>query len=210
MQALIHVANVIYLFSYLVRDILWLRLLTIVAGLVLLAYFALLPEPLWPAIGWNVLFSVINAYQVYLLWLERRPVVFTDEEQRLYRLAFRTLTPREFKKLVGLGSWQDAAERFRLVEKGRELERMMVICSGSVHVEVGDKRLAELREGQLVGEMSFLTGEFPNADVVAAEPTRLVSWPKANLREFLDKNPELRSALQMVIGKDLAGKLRAV
>ena len=210
MQALIHVANVLYLFSYLVRDILWLRLLTIVAGLVLLAYFILLPEPLWAAIGWNVLFSIINAYQVYLLWLERRPVLFSGEEQRLYQLAFRTLTPREFKKLVAIGTWQDAATEARLVEKGRELERMMVICSGSVRVEVGDKTVAKLREGHLVGEMSFLTGEAPNADVVVLEPTRVVSWPKADLRKFLERNPDLRSALQMVIGTDLAGKLRAV
>jgi len=210
MQALIHVANVLYLFSYLVRDILWLRLLTIVAGLVLLVYFFLFPEPLWAAIGWNVLFSLINGYQVYLLWLERRPVLFSGEEQRLYQLAFRTLTPREFKKLVAIGTWQDAGATARLVEKGRELERMMVICSGSVSVEIGDKSVAKLREGQLVGEMSFLTGESPNADVVVLEPTRFVSWPKAELRKFLERNPDLRSALQMVIGTDLASKLRAV
>ena len=126
----------------------------LIAGLVLLAYFVLLPEPLWAAIGWNVLFSVINAYQVYLLWLERRPVLFSGEEQHLYQLAFRTLTPREFKKLVAIGTWQDA-------------------------------------------------------DVVVVEPTRFVSWPRAELRRFLERNPDLRSALQMVIGTDLASKLRS-
>src|SRR5262249_11558477 len=155
------------------------RLLTIVASLVLLAYFFLFPEPLWAAIYWNLLFTVINAYQVYLLWLERRPVLFTEEEQRLYQLAFRTLTPREVRKLVSLGRWEDVATRARLVERGRDLERMMVICAGCVSVEVDDKTIATLREGQLVGEMSFLTGEAPNADVFAVEPTRYVSWPTA-------------------------------
>ena len=74
MQALIHVANVLYLFSYLVKDILWLRVLAVVAGLVLMAFYVLQPTPLLAAIAWNVLFTIINVYQVYLLILERRPV----------------------------------------------------------------------------------------------------------------------------------------
>ena len=77
--------------------------MTIVAGLVLLGYFLLFPEPLLPAIAWNALFTVINGYQVYLLVLERRPVNLTDEEQTLHQLVFRALSQRELKKLVGVG-----------------------------------------------------------------------------------------------------------
>ena len=39
-EDMVHVANVLYLSSYLVRDILWLRLLTIFAGLSLLPFIA--------------------------------------------------------------------------------------------------------------------------------------------------------------------------
>jgi hypothetical protein len=39
------------------------------------------------------------------------------------------------------------------------------------------------------------------------EPTRFVSWPTGELERFLGKHPELRAALQLVIGKDLAAKL---
>src|SRR5208282_3769354 len=119
MLALIHVANVLYLCSYLVKDIFWLRALTVVAGLVLLSFYALQPTPLWAAIAWNVLFTVINVYQLYLLFLERRPVALGEQEQRLYRLVFRSLTPREFLKLLALGRWEEAPTNERLVEPGR-------------------------------------------------------------------------------------------
>jgi hypothetical protein len=209
MQALIHVANVLYLCSYLVKDIFWLRALTVVAGLVLLAFYALQPTPLLPAIAWNVLFAIINIYQLYLLFLERRPVALGEREQQLYRLVFRSLTPREFTKLLAVGRWEEARADERLVESGRALDRVMVIFAGKTAVRAGDKAIAELGAGQFVGEMAFLTGQTPTVDVVAIEPTRYVTWPTRSLSHFLETNPALRAAIQLVIGTDLVGKLRA-
>jgi hypothetical protein len=208
MLALIHVANVLYLCSYLVKDIFWLRALTVVAGMVLLAFYVLQPTPLWAAIAWNVLFTVINLYQLYLLFLERRPVVLGERDQLLYRLVFRSLTPREFVKLLALGTWEEAPAKARLVETGKALDRIMVIFAGKTSVRAGDKEIALLGEGQFVGEMSFLTGKVPTAEVIALEPTRYVAWKARELSRFLESNPALRAAIQMVIGTDLVGKLR--
>src|SRR5262245_13620102 len=72
MDVLIHVANVLFLLSYLVRDILVLRLLTVVAILALLPYY--FANGLYPPIFWNSVFIAINLYQLYRLVLERRPV----------------------------------------------------------------------------------------------------------------------------------------
>ena len=83
---------------------------------------------------------------------------------------------------------------------------MMVILSGAVSVEVGGRRVAELGEGKLIGEMSFVTDEKPNADVVAVERTRF-DRQKAS-RRVPRRELDLRSALQGVIGADLAIKLR--
>jgi CRP-like cAMP-binding protein len=207
MVVLIHVANVLYVVSYLVKDILWLRLLTVVAGSVLLAYYALLPVPLWAAIGWNVVFLVINLRQIQLLLLERRPVRLSPEELRLHQLAFRSLTQREFAKLLRIARWESVAADQRFVTKGQPLDRIMVIADGRARVEIAAATAVELRPGCFVGEMSFLTGQTPNADVVAAEPSRLVTWPQSELRAFLGKDAELRAIVQMAIGEDLVAKL---
>jgi hypothetical protein len=208
MGYLIHVANVLYLLSYLVKDILWLRLLTVVAGVLLMTWAYLQPAPLWPSIAWNALFLAINGYQIWLLILERRPVRLSEREMRLYQLVFRALTPREYVKLLALGRWQDAAAEARLVERGRALDQLLVLASGRAAVRFGD-RSVELGEGRFVGEMSFITGDAPNADVFATEAVRYVSWPKAELTRFLADHPALRAAWQSVLGADLVTKLKA-
>jgi hypothetical protein len=208
MVVFIHVANGLYAGSYLVKDILWLRLLTVLGGLVLLAYYALMPTPLWAAIGWNVLFLTINLKQIRALLLERRPVRLEPDEMRLYQLAFRSLTVREFAKLLRIARWDSIGAGECIVKRGEALDRVMVLASGRAHVEVDGAHAIELKAGRFVGEMSFLTGERPTADVVAIDPVRTVSWQKRELRALLGQNAELRAAVQMVIGEDLIAKLR--
>jgi Popeye protein conserved region len=195
MPYIYNTANVLYLISYLVKDILWLRLVTVVAGTLLIvnAVITKMPE----SVAWNLLFTAINLYQSVLLILERRPVRLTEEEQRLYARVFRSLTPREFRKLLGLAQWEDAPPQERIVEAKKALDRMMVIVSGTMAVRVGEREVAELGEGRFIGEMSFISGENPTADVVTKDRARFVAWKKQELKKFLD------------IGGDLVAKLRA-
>lgn len=207
MTIFIHVANILYLLSYLVKDILWLRALTIVGGLTIVAYYLLMPHPVWAAIAWNAVFLLINAWQIRLLILERRPVQLDPESLGLYKLAFRSLKPREFVKILKLARWTEAEPGLHVVTRGKPLDQIMVIASGRVRVEPETGTSIELRPGCFIGEMSFMTGETPNADVVAIERTRLVSWPQKELRALLEQAIELRAAVQGVLGADLVAKL---
>jgi hypothetical protein len=207
MTIYIHIANVLYLLSYLVKDILWLRALTIVGGLTIIAYYLFMPTPVWAAIAWNVVFLLINAWQIRLLLLDRRPVQLDPDSLALYKLAFRSLKPREFVKILALARWTEAEPEERVIARGEELDSIMVITSGRVRVEPKAGASIELRPGCFVGEMSFMTGERPNADVVAIERTRLVAWPQKELHALLESAVELRAAVQGVLGADLAAKL---
>ena len=71
MEILINAANILYLFAYFVRDILWLRGLTIIAALCLVPYFYLQAEPLMTAICWNLFFAALNFCWVIRLIGER-------------------------------------------------------------------------------------------------------------------------------------------
>ncbi len=87
MTGWIHFANVLYLVSYLVQDILWLRVLTVVAALSLIPYYA--TNWLGEAIAWNVVFLVINVVQIKLLMIRRliKVLLFTDVGQCYRRKA---------------------------------------------------------------------------------------------------------------------------
>jgi len=208
MVIFIHIANFIYLCSYLVKDILWLRVLTVIAGLVLVGYYAWMPRPIWAAIVWNVLFFVINLRQIELLLRERRPPKLRPDERLLRQVAFRGLTEREFAKLLSVGEWHDIDAGEHLVRPGEAVHQLIVLASGRARVEFDGKRRFQLSAGCFVGEMSFVSGRGQDAEVVAMEPTRTLAWHDDSLRRLLDQDTDLRAALQQVIGEDLVAKLR--
>jgi hypothetical protein len=209
MAYFIHIANVLYLFSYLVRDILWLRLLTVVAGLALMPYFLLQSPPLLAPVAWNVLFTAINVVQIARLLYERRPVILTENQARLYQLTFRALTDREFLRLARIGAWRKRRPNERLVAQGVVVDELWCVLSGRLAVKIDGRVVATLEPGRFIGEMSYLTGAPTTASVEALEPTTCLSWTRAPLSKLLESDPSLRAAVQLVIGRDLVTKLRA-
>ena len=209
LDLLIHAANVLYLLSYMVRDILWLRILTVTAASCLMPYFYFQPVALMTPIYWNLVFTALNIFWIVRLFMERRPVKLSDEEQRLCELVFRTMTPREMIKILKLGSWETAPQNECFVERGKPLDRLMVIYSGKACAEVEGKYVAELQPGQFIGGISYITEETAPANIISLEPTRYVSWPKSKLKDFMKKNPDLYAALQTTIAVDLTKWLEA-
>ena len=86
MDLLIHSANVLYLVAYVIRDILWLRVFTIIAASCLACYLYFLPEPLLTAVYWNLLFILLNLYSVGRLIVERRPMRPNEKELHVHTL----------------------------------------------------------------------------------------------------------------------------
>ena len=207
MEIWFHIANVLYVVSYLVTDILWLRALAVLGGLSSLTWTLTTPTPNLTFIGWTLVYNTINVVQIARLWQERRPVRLAPEAQTLYAAAFRTLTPREFQRLLAVGRWQEAPAKEVLIEQGANPGRMLVLASGRAAVKVHGREVATLQLGQFAGEMSFFTGARTTASIEVVEPARFVSWATNDLDRFLGRHPELRAALQLVLGRDLAAKL---
>ncbi len=208
MEFYIHAANLTFLVSFLVRDILKLRALSIVGGGFLVAYFLMSNPVLWSGIGWNALFTAINLVQITRLVLERRPVRLSPEEHRLHQLAMRALTPHQMRRLLDVVLFTDAAAGDKLVDAGVDPGRLLVVVEGTLDVMVKGERVATLDVGQFAGEMTFLTAVPPKADVVASVRARLAAIDTGKLRALLASNAELGAAMQGILGADLAGKLR--
>lgn len=91
---LVHFSNILLLVSYSVRDILWLRWFAVAAALTVIPYYLVQPNVLWPPIMWGMVFTAINLFQIARIYLERRPVVLSADEQKLYDMGFHALRPR--------------------------------------------------------------------------------------------------------------------
>ena len=203
----IHVANVLLLVAYSVRDILWLRLFAVGASLISIPYFLLQPTTLRAPLAWTVVFAGLNLFQSYRLIMERRPVQLSPEEEEVRRLVFGDLPHRKVLHVLNIGSWTTIGAGERLIVRGTLPDAILLIVSGTVQVARNGQVLGELHSGEFVGSGLILSGVAPDVDAVATEPGRAVRWEVATLEKYLAANPETRSVMQRHLARDLAGKL---
>jgi CRP-like cAMP-binding protein len=190
-----------------VRDILWLRWFAVAAALTNIPYFLIQGTILWPPVLWAMVFTAINLYQIARIYLERRPVILSREEQKLYDLSFKTLRPREFVSLLLAGTWKDGAPGERILSEGQQADSICIPVEGSVEVTRRGERIGAFGPGDLIGTALVLTGEPSYVDARVKEAARYMCWPLSSLRAFLEKKPELRVILQELANRDLARKL---
>ena len=178
---LLNVAYMIWLTAFVAKDILWLRLLTITGNLVVMPYYLYYFEtPLLNSIFWSGIYTTINFVMLFLLYLERRPVALTEQEENIYQLTFKSLKPRAFKKLIDQASWENLEPEVTLVTRDTELEDLFLVVQGKAEVVLKNGDNKDIPMGGFIGEQSFITGSTTSADVsTGAEATTLLRWKKA-------------------------------
>jgi len=204
---LVHFSNILLLVSYSVRDILWLRWFAVAAAFTNIPYYLLQGTVLWPPVLWGSVFAAINLYQIARIYMQRRPVVLSPDESKLHQLAFNSLRPREFLSLALVGEWKDAVAGEKLLIEGEEAAQICIPIEGQVAVLRQREQVGTLGPGQLVGTALVLTGAPSPVDAAFVGRARYMSWPVGSLRTFLDKRPDLRSALQRLANRDLSMKI---
>ena len=203
---LAHLASILTMAAYLLKDILWLRMLTILSCFAGIAFNYFEPATR-TMIYWNVLFALINIVQVAIIIKQRSSVHFTDEEKELHDTLFKNFAPFEFMKLMRVGKWLEAKQGEILATEQKPIDRIMLIYNGLVGVESKGKEVAKLKDGNFIGEVSFIAGGAATATVRALRPTRYVAWPKEAIKKLLNRNPSMRFAMQAMLSTDLTKKL---
>ena len=66
-----------------------------------------------------------------------------------------------------------------------------------------DKKVAELRDGQFVGEMSFLTEKSATATCVVKHDTECLVWKQPEFKDLLKRNPSLYYTIQSLLSNQL-------
>ena len=200
-------ANVLLLASYSVREVLWLRLLAAASCFIAIPYYALQPIPMWAPIIWDVVFATINLFQAWRLFVERRPIKQTAEEEDARQLAFPDLPPRKVLQILNIGSWTCGKPGERLIERGKRVDTISLIIQGRVRVSRDERVIVELVGGDIVGSSLLMTGAPADVDAVVMEPIRAISWEIVSLERYLAANPETRIAVLNHLSRDFAGKI---
>ena len=199
-----HLAFGLIAFSFLVKDILWLRIVSIVASLFSVFYNWVIPvEPMWIPIGWNFVFVALNLYHIAVLMYEKRPVKMNDKNAELYETLFKDMTPVEYLKVSKIAEWKTFKPGEIIIQQGMPVKDLHLIYNGTVDVVVKDKTVAQLKDGQFVGEMSFLTEKPATATCVVRHNAELLVWRQREFKELLKRNPSLYYSIQSLLSTQL-------
>ena len=203
-----HLAFGLIAFSFLVKDILYLRLVSILASLFSVFYNYVIPvEPMWIAVGWNFVFISLNLYHIAVLVYEKRPVQMSPKHKELYETMFKNMTPVEFLKITKIADWVQFKSNELITQKGHSVPTLNLIYNGTVDVLVEDKKVAELKDGQFVGEMSFLTEKPATATCLVKHDTECLVWKQEQFKDLLKRNPSLYFTIQSLLSAQVSSAL---
>ncbi len=122
------------------------------------------------------------------------------------------LSARDRELLDGISEGVEFCPGDRIVVQGQPLDALIVIQEGRVGVRQDYKEahidVTVLGPGDPVGEMSFVTGEPPNATVVAVDPGRCVRVPRSSLEQLLVSDPQFGSRFYRALAILIAERLR--
>ena len=203
-----HLAFGLIAFSFLVKDIFWLRVMSITASCFSIFYNYFIPtEPMIIAIFWNGIFIALNFYHVAIILYEKRTVKMDDKNEELYSTLFKDMTPVEYLKISRAAQWETLKRGERIITQGMPVPDLYLIYNGTVDVQVNNKNIAELRDGEFVGEMSFLTEKVATATCKVKHETQCLVWKQRDFKELLKRNPSLYFTIQSVLSAQVSDKL---
>jgi len=203
-----HLAFGLIAFSFLVKDIFWLRIVSIIASLFSVFYNYVIPlEPMWLAINWNFIFIAVNIYHIAIILYEKREVKMDDKNQELYDTLFSEMTPVEYLKISRAAKWEMVKAGERIITQGMPVPDLYLIYNGTVDVLVDKEQIAELKDGEFVGEMSFLTEKVATATCKVRYDAQCLVWKQKEFKELLKRNPSLYFTIQSVLSAQVSDKL---
>ena len=199
-----HLAFGLIAFSFLVKDILWLRVVSRLASLFSVLYNVYIPaQPMWLAINWNIVFVLVNLYHIAVIIYEKRPIKMAPKDKELYETLFRDLSPVEYLKISKVAQWKVFKSGETIIRQTHLVPDLILIYNGTVDVAVDGAKVAELKDGQFVGEMSFLTEKPATATCIVKHDAECLVWKQKEFKDLLKRNPSLYYTIQSLLSNQL-------
>jgi CRP/FNR family transcriptional regulator, cyclic AMP receptor protein len=97
---------------------------------------------------------------------------------------FSQLSADEAKRLAAFASETSIAEGQMLMKQGDYSTELIAIEEGTADIIQDGKKIAEVGQGDLIGEMGLLSREPRNADVIATSPMMVIKLTHWEIRRM--------------------------
>jgi len=113
--------------------------------------------------------------------------------------------------LVAAGSRREIASGSTLIEEGRAIDSVFLVIDGAFSVRtkaLGNREIARLMSGEVMGEMSFVDHAPPSATVQSLEKSFVLDVPRRRLNVKLAEDPGFAARFYRALSMFLAARLR--
>lgn len=117
---------------------------------------------------------------------------------------FAGLGPAELQDLEAAMRPQTFAAGDVICREGEPGDSLFVVVEGFARVLLHDRDVARLRRGDVIGEMSLVSGEPRSATVVAAVPTAALELSREDVASLIARQPQILENLTRILSGRLA------
>jgi len=201
-----HLSYILLVASMMMRSMKWLRIIAISAGVVsaFYGYFFLLD---FVTVFWEVVFVSVNLVQLLLLELANRRARFSEDEQRFIAAAVPTVEKAHARKLLGLGQHLEFEAGTKLTTEGVPVDKLHFIVEGAVRIDKGGAMVGVCGHDDFIGEIGFMLETSATATALVTHSVRTISFDHVPLRIMLEKDKDLKQAIESSFNRNLVGKL---
>ncbi len=134
---------------------------------------------------------------------------FNADEQAMLAGMLAPLPRTRARHLLDQGLWLTGRAGDVLTRENEPVSHLYYLAAGEARVVSHGREVGICRAGDLIGEVTVLSGEAASATVVLSGPARLWCAPANVLRPYLKAHPDVRQTLEQGFATSLKTKLRS-
>lgn len=175
-----------------------------VAGILASGLFSFQPQALF----WNVLLLLMNLVLLLQYARANAAVRFSAEEEPMLTALLQGLPRARARHFLDQGFWLTGKAGEVLISEGEPVSHLFYVATGVAKVVSAGKQVGLCMPGDLIGEVTVLSGERASATVTLTEASRLWCAPAQSLRLYLDAHHDVRHAVEQSFAQALRHKLQ--
>jgi Cyclic nucleotide-binding domain len=163
----------------------------------------------WVSAIWMGLLLLACLIPVARTFYEGRAIRFTAEEKAMVKTLLAGLPKSRARHVIDQGLWLNGEGGDVLTREGEPVDHLYYLHKGEARVVCTGHQVGTCRPGDLIGELTVLSGETASATVVLSGPARFWCAPADDLRPYVEAHEDVRRAIEHGFATVLKAKLRA-
>jgi CRP-like cAMP-binding protein len=122
---------------------------------------------------------------------------------------FGILDDEDMEWMLSSGIRREAEKGEVLIQQGKFIDSLFLLVDGLFKVTAGNIEVAQLKSGEIMGELSFVDSRPTSASVIAVEKSLVLALPRTLVSKRLSENTGFAARFYRAVAVFLADRLRA-